>query len=65
MRDSFAERLDVPFEVLVKLPQIEEEMWKLNTRSGPYTVSDLRDRFFLLFAKAGLVPSDGRITVRC
>jgi hypothetical protein len=38
MREKFAERLDagaLPFEVLVKLPQIEEEMWKLNSHSGP------------------------------
>jgi hypothetical protein len=30
-------------------------MWKLNSHSGPYVVSGLRDRFFLLFTKAGLV----------
>jgi hypothetical protein len=30
-------------------------MWKLNSHSGPYAVSGLRDRFFLLFTKAGLV----------
>jgi hypothetical protein len=30
-------------------------MWKLNSHSGPYAVSGLRDRFFLLFAKTGLV----------
>jgi hypothetical protein len=58
MRETFAERLDageLPFEVLVKLPQIEEEMWKLNSHSGPYAVSGLRDHFFLLFTNAGLV----------
>jgi hypothetical protein len=56
MRETFAERLDagaLPFEVLVKLPQIEEGMWKLNSHSGPYAVSGLRDRLFLLFTKAG------------
>jgi hypothetical protein len=58
MRETFAEMLDagaLQFEVLLKLPQIEEEMWKLNSHSGPYAVSGLRDRFFLLFTKAGLV----------
>jgi hypothetical protein len=58
MRETFAERLDVgalPFEVLLKLPQIEEKMWKLNSHSGPYTVSGLRDHLFLLFTKAGLM----------
>jgi hypothetical protein len=57
-REAFAKRLDagaLPFEVLVKLPQIEEEMWKLNSHSGPYAVSGLRDLFFLLFTKACLV----------
>jgi hypothetical protein len=58
MRETFAERLDagaLPFEVLVKLPQIEEEMRKLNSHSGPYAVSGLRDHFFLCFTNAGLV----------
>jgi hypothetical protein len=58
MREMFAERLHtgaLPFEVLLKLPQIEEEMWKLNSHSGPYAVSGLRDLFFLLFTKAGLL----------
>jgi hypothetical protein len=58
MREMFAERLDagaLPFELLMKLPQIDEEMWKLNSHSGPYAFSGLRDRFFLLFTKAGLV----------
>jgi hypothetical protein len=55
---KIAERLDageLPFELLVKLPQIEEEMWKLDSHGGPYTVSGLRDHFFLLLTKAGLV----------
>jgi hypothetical protein len=57
-RETFAERLDsgaLPFEVLVKLPQTEEEMWKLNSHSGPYAVSGLRDCLFILFTNAGLV----------
>jgi hypothetical protein len=57
-RDTFSERLDagaLPFELLLKLPQIEEEMWKLSSHSGQYSVSGLRDLFFLLFTKAGLV----------
>jgi hypothetical protein len=61
MRETFAERLDagaLPFEVLLKLPQIEEEMWKLNSHSDPYVVSGLRDRLFLLFTKAGLVKGE-------
>jgi hypothetical protein len=44
MKETFARRLDagaLPFEVLVKLSQIEEEMWKLNSHSGPYAVSGL------------------------
>jgi hypothetical protein len=58
MREMLAERLDggaLPFEVLLKLPQIEEEMWRLNSHSGSYAVSGLSDRFFLLFTKAGPV----------
>jgi hypothetical protein len=58
MRETFAERLDagaLPFDVLHKLPQIEEAMWERNSHGGPYAVSGLRDRFFLLFTKAGLV----------
>jgi hypothetical protein len=58
MIEMFAERLDagsLPSEVLVRLPQIEEEMWKLNSHSGPYAFSGLRDCFFLLFTKSGLV----------
>jgi hypothetical protein len=58
MREMFCKKLDagaLPFEVLVKLPQIEEEMWKLISHSGPYTVSGLRDHLFLIFTKAGLL----------
>jgi hypothetical protein len=54
----FSERLDagaLQFEVLIKLPHIKEEMWKHNSGIGPYVVSRLLDRLFLLFAMAGLV----------
>ena len=53
--DDSIKNASMRFQIVEKIPQIEQGFWKRNGFSKQWHVNSLRDRYFFLFTKGGLV----------
>jgi hypothetical protein len=49
------------FQIVEKFPQIEEAFWNRNGHAKQWHIASLRDQYFFLFTKGGLVRGESPI----
>jgi hypothetical protein len=59
--DDSTKNASTRFQIVVKIPQIKEGFWNRNGHAKKWHVASLRDRYFFLFTKRGLVRGESPI----
>jgi hypothetical protein len=59
--DDSIKNASMRFHIVEKIPQIEEGFWNRNGHTKQWHVASLRDRYFFLFTKRGLVHGESPI----
>jgi hypothetical protein len=59
--DYSIENASMRFQIVEKIPQIKEGFWNRNGHAKQWHVASLRDRYFFLFTKGGLVCGESPI----
>jgi hypothetical protein len=59
--DDSIKNASMRFQIVEKIPQIEEGFWNRNGHAKQWHVASLRDQYFFLFTKGGLVRGESPI----
>jgi hypothetical protein len=59
--DNSIKNASMRFQIVEKIPQIKEGFWNRNGHATQWHVASLRDRYFFLFTKGGLVCGESPI----